>query len=361
MIRRASDPIDFAEYASARGKRKQEQPLITITFFPDKSATRKGESTLSLMELAEKIQRSTAQSKAVLPWLKLARFGDVRTRLGSLRHDENVLACTGVEVDYDNEEIPFHSAVETIRRADLQAVLYTSPSHTIHKPRWRVLCPTSTDLPPDQREQLVGRLNGLFHGMLADESFTLSQAYYYGSVARNPEHQVEVVDGIPIDLAETLDTRWIGKKQTKPSGVVDEHALKQAITSGQSYHQPSLRLIGLWVRKGCQETDTESRLRDLFNKVTPSKRDRRWEDRLNDMPRWVRDIYLKEQAKTDQKGKDGADVDLGIWSAGEDQDNIEPRQWLLGNPALPVRAERCCWRWRSWEKRPDHCGRTRPC
>ena len=42
---------------------------------------------------------------------------------------------------------------------------------------------------------LVARVNGLFGGKLAPESFDLSRAYLYGSVNGNPAHRVEVVDG----------------------------------------------------------------------------------------------------------------------------------------------------------------------
>jgi len=51
-------------------------PPIAVTFFPSFGATRKTEEALTLAELAERIQRSTAPREAALPWLKLARFGD---------------------------------------------------------------------------------------------------------------------------------------------------------------------------------------------------------------------------------------------------------------------------------------------
>jgi hypothetical protein len=117
---------------------QREEPLVTVTYFADKMAERASEETLSLPRLAAKIQRATARTKDCLPWLKLARFGEMRSDKGSLRHDGNVVVITGIEVDYDGEQISFENAVETVERAGIIAIVYTSPSHRAEKPRWRV-------------------------------------------------------------------------------------------------------------------------------------------------------------------------------------------------------------------------------
>ena len=104
----------------------------------------------------------------------------------------------------------------------IRALLYTSPSYVpAAKERWRILLPLSENLPPDTRERLVARVNGLFGGKLAGESFVLSQAYLYGRVNDNPAHRVEVIDGDFIDLrTDLLDSGATGKTATagKESG-----------------------------------------------------------------------------------------------------------------------------------------------
>jgi hypothetical protein len=60
---------------------------------------------------------------------------------------------------------------------------------------------------PGQRRQLVARINGVFNGQLASESFVLSQSYFYGSTGA--EHRAECIDGDFIDLRHDLDTRAI--------------------------------------------------------------------------------------------------------------------------------------------------------
>ena len=47
-------------------------------------------------------------------------------------------------------------------------------------------CRCRRTYPPETREKLVARINGLFDGKLAPESFVLSQAYFYGSVTTIP-------------------------------------------------------------------------------------------------------------------------------------------------------------------------------
>jgi hypothetical protein len=174
--------------------------LIRTTFFRNKSATTLTAQDISLAQLRELIRGESADTKDDLPWLKLATFGDKRSDQGSLRHDANVISISGIEADYDDEVISFDEAAKIIEAARLYALLYTSPSHTGDKPRWRVLCPTSRDLPPEERVKLLARLNGIFDDVFAPESFTLSQSYYYGSVKRNAAHRAVIIAGDCIDL-----------------------------------------------------------------------------------------------------------------------------------------------------------------
>ena len=191
---------------------------VTITFFPNAAAQTKREEVLHLPDLAKRIAAATASSKATLPWLKLATFGDLRTADGnSLRHNANVVTISGAEGDYDGETTSFAEAVDTLRTAGVMAIVYTSPSHTEDAPRWRVATPFSVEYPPDRRDAFMARLNGLFSGIFSPESWTLSQSYYYGSVNCSPS-QVELIDGTPIDLMHQLDAGAIAKPGTKASG-----------------------------------------------------------------------------------------------------------------------------------------------
>jgi hypothetical protein len=184
---------------------------ISVTFFRDHAAQSKRTNEQSLRALIPMLRDTTAPSKAELPWLKLATFGDVRTPRGSLRHDGNITAVTGIEADYDGEAITVDRARQILANAGIAAIIYTSPSHTEDTPRWRVLCPLAQPIPSHARAGMVARLNGLFVGALASESFTASQAYYYGSVRSNPSHEVVAIEGRALDEAPELDEQAVGR------------------------------------------------------------------------------------------------------------------------------------------------------
>ena len=197
-----------------------DRPL-TITFFKNAFAFEKHEERKSLRALVPQIMRTTRDDKKKLPWLKLAKFGNLKTDLvvqddgttkgGSLRHGDNMLGISGIEADYDHEITTVDEAIGLLRAANIAALIYTSPSHTDDTPRWRVLCPLSRDYGISERNQFLARLNGLFHGSLARESFALPQSYYFGAVNRSPSHRAELVDGDFIDLRTDLDKSAIGR------------------------------------------------------------------------------------------------------------------------------------------------------
>jgi hypothetical protein len=203
---------------------------VKVTFFPNKSAQTQHRDVLTLPQLAEQVRLKTGPSKLGLPWLKLASFGNKRSTRGCFRTNANTEAITGIEVEHDKGEVAFDAAIAVLRTAGLRALAYTSPSYVpAVKERWRILLPTSTDLPPDTRWGLVARVNGLFGGALANESFNLSLSYLYGSVNNNPAHRVEVIDGDFIDLRTDLDAGALGKSPTGKG----ERAAPRSGVSGQ--------------------------------------------------------------------------------------------------------------------------------
>ena len=315
---------------------------ITVTFFPDFGASSKREQALTLDDLAAVIRTTTRPHKDQLPWLKLARFGDVRTEKRSLRHDANMPVISGIEGDYDGEEMAVETAMEIASKADLLCLIYTSPSHTDDTPRWRILCPLSEELPASRRNAMFGRLNGLFNGIFSGESWTASQSYYFGSTSSNPSHRVEVLDGMPIDLLDDLDVIWLGKPNTSTAadvagaprlGPLDEEALVQEIRSGDNYHQASVRLLGRWAMKGVPLMDARRRLVDAMEAVAAPNRDTRWQDRRDDIDRCVEDIYVSE-AKARDAGTSYRRDDRphGSQPAGPLQP-IDPTAWLARPPA----------------------------
>lgn len=323
-----------------------QQPFA-ITIFASASATRKAEEQTTLSALADRIRTTQAPAKSQLPWLKLARFGDRRTTNHSLRHDANVEAITGVELDYDGGVVPVDDAEGLLLKSGVLSLLYTSASHTADAPRWRVLCPTSAELPPAQRKQLMGRLNGVLRGAASSESWTLSQSYYFGRVANNTAHDVRLIPGAPIDLLDELDQAWWGKADTKPgattgsaadrpprSGPIDEQALIQQIIAGASYHAAYVRLLGRWARDGVPMMEARSRLQAAMEAVPEAARDDRWQARYADIDRCLEDIYVKEADKRD------AGASLAVRPAWQDDPGYRAAQDADAESQGPSRRRR---------------------
>ena len=249
---------------------------LTVTAFRNYAATSKTEAQTTVETLMERIRLTSAGRKDQLPWLKLARFGDLRTVKGSLRHDANVIAITGIEGDYDGGQFTFDEAVELLTKQGVFGIVYTSPSHTDAAPRWRALCPLSEQMPPGRRDAYMGRLNGLFRGIFAGESWTLSQAYYYGSVNRNPAHRVEVIEGHPIDAHDDLDTIWRGKTAAngrtngarEPAAsancVTEDAELIRRILTGEGFHVELTALAARYVGRNIPPGTVVEMLRGLM-------------------------------------------------------------------------------------------------
>jgi len=184
---------------------------IHVTILADRTGVKVHRTEMTLDELRQAILDTSAPAKDQLYWLKLARFGGKRSPRGSLRTNDNVLAISGVELDYDGKVMSFDEAVRIANAARLKCILYTTPSYTDAEPKWRVLAPTSQELAPSERVRLAARINGVFGGIFAPESFVLSQGFIFGSVNHNPAHRAVIVEGEFVDDRDDLDAIAIGK------------------------------------------------------------------------------------------------------------------------------------------------------
>lgn len=217
LSEKQSPKDDLCDFAELLGPVSPLDRPLKVSRFEDVEAQRIARATLTLRQVAEAVGTTSAPSKKALPLIKLASFGDIPTHKGSLRHDANLIGVEGVEGDYDGGEVSLAQAVKMLRTADLAAVVYSTPSHTVGAPRWRVLAPLSCAVSPDDRGALAERLNGALGGILTGESFTRSQAFYFGGVGGPPE--VHTVDGRALDTA--TDIPRLGKGGRPPVPEVD--------------------------------------------------------------------------------------------------------------------------------------------
>lgn len=197
---------------------------VKLTRFPNVGGKKKTVLKTTLPELGTLIAETMAANKAALPMLSGLTWGDRRTEKGSLRHKANAGAVHAIFIDYDAGEITPEEAVERLRALGLFALVYTSPSHRMpgKGSRWRLVLPLSDPLPPAAYYELVARVNGVFGGALADESFRFSQAYFFGSVEGQSPAQTFLSDGPRyINQAADLDPQALGPSRP-PSAMLDE-------------------------------------------------------------------------------------------------------------------------------------------
>jgi hypothetical protein len=201
---------------------------FNVTFMANASATALKPKVMTLPELRDRILKTSGPTKLQLPWLKMAAFGDVRSKKNSLRTDANVLSIEGIELDYDGLKMSFEEAVKIVRRMNVRALIYTSPSYNAATLKWRLILPLSEPRAKEMRVKYVARVNGFFKdaakvdgNFFASESFTLSQGFFYGRAEDNltANHQAIIIDGQFIDLQDDLcKYEASGAKQKPPKG-----------------------------------------------------------------------------------------------------------------------------------------------
>jgi RecA-family ATPase len=275
---------------------------LIVTFFEHHSARFKSESVLSIAELVDLIESEHAERKDLLRWLKLARFGSLASAKGSLRHDANVEAVSGCEADYDAGVMSFDEAVIRLQTAGVSAIVYTSPSHTPTKPRWRVLCPFSQLTQPNQRAIMVARLNGILGGIIAPESFTLSQSYYCGHLEGAEHHRVVVVNGTPIDTHAELEAGSIGKggrsggngSSSTTTDYVELEELIRRIVVGEALHTSVTSIAGKYARAGWPIEACTELVRSAFIAGQQDRYAGRWGECVEAI-RWV---YQRESERS---------------------------------------------------------------
>ena len=99
---------------------------IAVSLFDDVFARSIRLESMTLEQLAELIRSVTKPFKPQLPLLKLSRFGSTAVpHTGSYRHDQNLVACSGIEGDYDGEVVSCESAPKRDPTSDRPQLLAT--------------------------------------------------------------------------------------------------------------------------------------------------------------------------------------------------------------------------------------------
>lgn len=211
------------------------------------------------------------RDKQAMPLLSMCKYGKKRSAKGSLRHAGNIKAVHGIELDYDGGTVSAKTAKKRLVKAGIKAVIYTTPSHTPDSPRWRALLPLSKAVSVEQRGELVGRANRALGGILARESFTPSQSFYFGKV-RGSTYEFYETRGECIDKSK-LEPLYSGGNGAAGPAMFDDapdDVFIEAYEKGEGRYNATLALTSRWISKG---RDPEKVREELHKYVRLAERD----------------------------------------------------------------------------------------
>lgn len=140
------------------------------------------------------------------------RLFSLATLAGDYRAGGNVQRHHGIVGDYDAERVPATVAAELLGMWGIAGVIYTTNRHTPERPRWRVVVPLSEHVSSERWHALTGHLNAVLGGVLADESFEPSRAYYFSRAA-----EFITSDGMPLDAVPALPPPVFPPPRARPA------------------------------------------------------------------------------------------------------------------------------------------------
>ncbi len=272
-------------------------PEILITVFPSLTLPDYEEHLIRLQDLAAFIAKPQADNKSSLPLFKAARFSGGLTAKGSSRADRFVKSRSGIEIDYDGGKTTLEDAYECIQKAGLVAILYTTPSWTQAKPKWRAFFPFTQE----QRGTVeflkswsiacVDYVEDLLPDAVANESRTLSQAFYYGSVTTNPA-QFLVSTGNHLDELvsppKPKDTPTEDTSHNFMSATRQQELYEIIHTGADGIHEALRDLAMMFVNRGQDGPSVRALLETLMKHANWGVgSEGRWQDRFYDIPRLV--------------------------------------------------------------------------
>jgi hypothetical protein len=271
-----------------------------VAIFDDLTGSTVAMVTMNVEEMRDMANTTRAAKKEDLPTFIYGQFGSQRSAKGSLRHDANLISRTGWAVDYDDEMMSFDEVKARCNAVGIVCFGFTSPSHKHNKPRWRVAGPFSREITAAEYPRMIARINGVLGGVIAPESFKVTQAMFIGRVD-GVDFDSFVGDGEEdLDESEELDRSAIPLRRNKQTKVgtphlkdLDENELEEEIKTNRSPFHGSARILWLWALQGISKEDAEANLEAIFDAIPAADRGPKWQAHRRALPQWVDKIYAR--------------------------------------------------------------------
>ena len=285
---------------------------LVLTIFKTKTHTQGVREDLSWNDLFKKLEDPEQYpSKADLPLIHFAAMpGNSRAR------SRRPISISAVVGDYDDGQVSPEVAAEKLRDAGIAAFIYTTASHSVKAPRWRVVAQLSSPVSEDQYKTLMDGLNCVLGEILARESWDTKRPYFWGKVT-GVEYAVLRTDGRPLDhvieqgaLVVPARDSWNAKTKTtlpkNPRKIEEVRDFDRAVTIGhasdQTLHELKFALEAIKDRADERGQWNETFLAMLSLKGTPyevaarhmieewsQKHSGKWGEKEDDDSKWDRE------------------------------------------------------------------------
>lgn len=230
------------------------------------------------------------KKKQAMPLLRFGRFGDLTTPKGSLRHDKNLLEATGLELDYDSGARSYEDARDRMIAAGVAGYIYTSPSHTEEKPRWRILCPFSQAVTQDisiHRLACVKLCEDILGVEFNSDTTKITQSYFFGRVV-GKNYQADEIPGEPIDM--NLDLPFFMEiARSERAEAMDQEQKIRDLETGENITESAMSLIGKQVQAGMSREFIITTMTAMIEKAE-GRSSAVLQQRIRDLPRQVDNI-----------------------------------------------------------------------
>lgn len=172
--------------------------------------------------------------KKAQPLLKLGTYEN-----NSRAKDSALSKISGVELDYDAEQVTIEEAAGLFRAAGIEALLYSSFSSKPAAPRWRVLLVLSKPTHADHRAAWVAAANSVLGNIAGSESYTPKQIFFWGRP--DDDYQVIHCQGEYLDLLpamqEAADNYVISNTPAKESPKPHNPHYEQRSFTEKAHHE----------------------------------------------------------------------------------------------------------------------------
>lgn len=185
---------------------------ISFSFFENVRSTNPDVQQFALRSLTDHVLKEypatsedIKEARRALPLFKPAIFNGGREA-------KDLLSIDAIEGDYDLGLQDASFAYARLLDARIAAFIYTTSRHTQEYPRYRIICPLSRTMAPEEWGKYHSFLNDLLDGALDPNAAKASQCYFIGRLDICEKPDVHMVEGSDCDFIDCVyETHPLGK------------------------------------------------------------------------------------------------------------------------------------------------------